>query len=142
MRFLRLLFLSIFRKEKAKKMISLKATLLSILDAIYPVASNTAKAIIELARWAIDEFVPESITVPPPKIGAAPGSMKDFITELFDLAMAKISNPLLNKAVAAAAYLVINYGLDKAWDIIFPPAKITIACTIGNNEVKQALDSL
>lgn len=104
---------------------NLKSTLLKILDVVGLVGGPIARSVVELARWAVNRFVPDSVEVASPLVGDAPDAVKNYVSELFDTALGYVSNYFLRKALEAVKYMVVTYALDRVWDAIHD--RVTVA---------------
>lgn len=124
-------------------MASLKTTLLRVLDAVSAIAGPSARAIIDLAKWVIERFVPDDAGTPSvPLIGAAPDEVKSFVEKLFDDAIAYAENSFWRRSLELAKYLVLSFGLDRAWDAIaerFTSAPVTDEMMITDEAVEKAV---
>lgn len=114
--------------------VSLKAQLLVILNAVAAIAGTPVRAVLTLAIWAINKYLPDTAEGTPMTFGAAPDSVKSTVRELFDRAADMIPNAFARRMVQSAATLVLDYFVDTAWDAL---AKVvTFSATAPETETE------
>lgn len=115
---------------------SLKAQLVKILEAVMAVAGRPARAVLALAVWAVEAYVPdEEAGHDTAAVSAAPDNVKTIVRGLFDRAVALIPNAFYRRMVQSAASLVLDYFVDMAWDAI------TAVVTFEAKPVNTAADA-
>lgn len=102
----------------------LKSALDKIIDAAISVAGPGAKALLNLAKWAVSWFTSDKEVIENrPAFGDAPDAVMAFVAGLFDRAAGAITNPFYKRVVEMARDLVVANVLDRAWDALFGVAR-------------------
>ncbi len=116
---------------------SLKQQIFGILDAVAMVAGPPLRALITLAKWAINRYIPDTATaVALPvagTVGAAPDAVKDIIRQIFDQAANLIQSNFDRTIVQKVADAVLNFFVDKAWDSLIGRIVPTVGAGEGEN---------
>jgi len=103
---------------------NLKQTITKILDALSLVGGPAVKALVSVAKWAVNWFVPDEAVFEAPGLedstmNAAPDAARNIVTQIFDAVKGYVGSSFIRSVLDAIKNLVLDYALDYVWDNVF-----------------------